>query len=240
MILGRDRHPAAACFDELDAAVEALRPPGAPPVVFNGHAFPHEIPPGAIVYNLENVGLQVSTDAFPGHQIWDFSDVGTRAWGGRAVHVPVGYHPTMTRFAPVEPPEQPTWDVAFAGAMNDRRRALIADLEARGLRVIVLPYHAPLYGAQRDAILASTRLVLNVRYYENGVFPVLRAAHCVANHVPVLSEETPDAPSWSILEARYETLAQAAADRLAEPEQLALATAHAYDRFVESPLRLPT
>ena len=50
----------------------------------NGHAFP----PGAIVYNLENVGLQVSADAFPDNQIWDFSDVGTRAWGGRTVHAP--------------------------------------------------------------------------------------------------------------------------------------------------------
>lgn len=32
MILGRDRHPPSACFDELNAAVEALLQAGSPPV----------------------------------------------------------------------------------------------------------------------------------------------------------------------------------------------------------------
>ena len=238
MILGRHRHVASACFDELDDAVEALRPAGSPPIALNAHSFPGELPDDAIVYNLENVGLQVMPDAFPNHRIWDFSLANTRAWNGRAEHVPVGYHRSMERFTP-RPLSEATCDVVLAGAMNERRTRLVRELEARGLVVAVLSHHAPLYGQVRDEVLARAKLALNVRYFEGGLFPALRAAHCVANRVPVLSESAVDMPVWNVLEAHYDDLVTAAVALISDPTKLEVAAAHAYNAFRDHPMKLP-
>ena len=214
MILGRDRHPASACFDELNAAVEALLPAGAATVCFNAHVFPDRLPAGAIVYNLENVGIQVSAEAFPGHEVWDFSRRNVDAWreAGRVAsevrHVPVAFHPSMQRFE-MRPWEERTIDVVFAGALNARRSQLIDDLRARRLNVAHIPHGV--YGAQRDAVLARSKLALNPLFYERGMFPSLRACHAIANHLPVLSERAPEMPEWCLLASPYEEIVGAAA-----------------------------
>ena len=214
MILGRERHVHAACFTELDAAVADLA--GGRTVALNAHAFPHEVPIGAVVYNLENVGIQVGASplAFLGHELWDFSRRNVEAWhaAGRAVaHVPVGYHPSMERFRRL-PAEACEHDVVFTGAMNDRRRAVLDALRQRGLRVAVVPYD--LYGAQRDQILSRSRMALNMLYYEEGTHPVLRTAHLVANGVPVLCEHAPEAPTWALLQCAYGDLVERCAELL--------------------------
>ena len=88
MILGRDVHLHAACFDEINTAVDQLLASSCDPrrVVFNAHAFPDRVPPDAIVYNFENVDVQVSGSAFVDHEIWDFSERNRR--GGAVVGEP--------------------------------------------------------------------------------------------------------------------------------------------------------
>lgn len=235
MILGRDRQRAAACFAEIDAAVEALRPKDAPPIALNAHAFPDELPREAIVYNFENVGTQISPQAFIEHRLWDFSAANMPAWKGRASHVPVGYHASMERFDRVAESEP---YVILTGAMNSRRAQIVHELERRRIVVVTVGHDGP-YGRERDRLLARARLALNVRFYEDGVFPVLRAAHCVANRVPVLSEATPDAPEWSVLEAGLDDLVETTVRLVSDPARLELAAAHAYGLFVSAPLKLP-
>ena len=236
MILGKDRHPAARCFEEINDAVEALTQR---PVVFNAHAFPNEIPPGAVVFNLENVPGQVQPTAFQNHEVWDFSSRNVEAWRPRAVtHVPIGYHPTMERFQ-MRPWEERDIDVVFCGCMNERRASVLNELRAKGLNVHVIgPGEA--YGAERDAILARSKLALNMLFHEGGVFPVLRAAHAAANRLPMLSEQAPAAPFWTTGgRCPYYKLADRCEWLLQRPDLLQELAEETYLTFKAQPLVLP-
>ena len=246
MIAGLTRNPYAPCFHEIDAAVSALRNTSTPPVVFNAHAYPDEVPDRAIVFNLENVGVQVHPhmfDAFRKNQsceIWDFSQRNIERLnegGVHVTHVAIGYHPSMERFTPL-PYEEKTIDVVFAGAINDRRREVLHDLKRRGLNVCVVP--DLLYGAARDALFARSKLALNMLYYSNGVFPSLRAAHLVANKVPLLSECCPE--GWDFIPTcTYEEIADRAEALVRRRrEYLDHQTESSYVSFRMRPLVLPS
>ncbi len=236
MILGRDRHPAAACFDELEAALVAL---GRGDVVLNAHAFSDEIPPGAVVYNLENLGIQVQTDAFEGHEVWDFSARNVAAWTTRIVsHVPVGFHPSMQRFA-MRPWAERDIDVVFCGAMNERRQEVVRQIEARGLKMCIIPPGAA-YGAERDALLARSKVALNMLFHEGGLFPALRAAHCVANRLAVVSEDAPERPRWAINVADEAYQLAERCEQLCRFRVLNRELAEAaHQRFADEPMTLP-
>lgn len=207
MILGHGVHPASRCFDELDAAISALTQRT---VCLNAHAFPRDIPHGAVVYNLENVGTQVQTDAFEGHEIWDFSARNVERWkaaGRHAVHVPIGYHPSFERFV-MRPWAERDIDVVFCGCMSERRAKVLQALADKGLKVhLVGPGEA--YGAERDAILARSKLALNMLFEDGNTFPVLRAAHAAANGLPMISESAPEMPEW-VDGVAYESLVREA------------------------------
>jgi hypothetical protein len=242
MILGRDVHLHAACFDDISASVDRLLIAANDPriVVFNAHAFSDRVPPGAIIYNLENVDVQISGDAFPGHEVWDFSERNTTRWRGlrRAVHhVPTGYHSSMERFQPL-PWNDRDVDIVFAGWMNARRQHVLDALARHGLKIVVL---STVYGPNRDKILARAKIAINMLYYEDGTFPVLRTAHCAANSIAAVSEIANEAPAWTYpAPVPYAHLVESCCDLLdGGEEKLISAAAEALRRFREHPLRLP-
>jgi len=178
LILGANEHAHSACFAEIDAVVSALTDRV---VCFNAHHFP--APDGAIIYNLENVPGQIPDPRalWGDREIWDFDKTSAERYG--ATYVPIGYHPSMERFSRSEKLDI---DIVFAGSINDRRSKILNALADRGLNVVVVPHLS--YGAERDALLSRAKLALNMQFYPDGVWPRLRAAHLVANRVPMLSE----------------------------------------------------
>lgn len=236
---GRETHPASACFDELNDAIEALT---STQVALNAHTFPNDIPPGAIVYNLENIPAQVTTDAFPGHAIWDFSARNVELWkaaGRDAVHVPVGYHPSMERFT-MRPWEERDIDVVFTGCLNDRRIAILNELAGRGLNVVTVGPTEE-YGASRDAILARSKMALNMLFHDGGTYPVLRAAHAAANKLPMLSEAAPEMPEWLHAPAvPYSELADRAVSFLRSQYEVEHCAESTYEMFKGEPMTVPT
>lgn len=224
MILGKDRHVHAACFDELEGVLQANGV--SERVLLNAHAVPGLAPVGLAVYNLENIGIQLPADAFYDREIWDISRRNVEALSSRRTeliaaeipsvspvvrYVPVGYHISMERFA-MRLSSQRDIDIVFTGTMNARRHAVLSALQGHGLRVLQMPH--TLYGAERDDILARSRLSLNIRFYDTAFHPVLRTAHCTANHLPVLSEHAPEAPTWALLQAGYSDLVDRARELL--------------------------
>lgn len=204
--------------------------------MLNGHAFPAEIPTCATVWNFENVGVQLQSESFDGvSELWDFSKRNVWRWRPRpAMHVPVGYHQTMTRF---ERAKVLDIDVVHMGAMNDRRQRVLDDLSSRRLKVVNIPHGV--YGQERDAILARAKLALNLLFYETGVFPALRAAHLIANHVPLLSEEAPEIGQWPTMREKYVDLATKAVDLLKAADRLPKLADECLARFKAMPLMLP-
>ncbi len=235
MILGLDRHPAARCFEELDEAVAQMTDRL---VCFNAHMY--DAPPGAILFNTEDVDIPANgatvvsshDTRWRGREVWDCGSAANAKKLG-ATYVPIGYHPSMTRFAPAAVQDI---DVLLYGCMSERRRLLLDELAGRGLNVVHL---AGSWGAERDAVIARAKVVLNVSFNADGAWPTHRAAHLVANSIFVLSEAMPDA--WPfVFSCPYERLVDMAeAWAGVAPEIRAASAKAALDVFKQTPLTLP-
>lgn len=226
MIVGLETQTVAKCFVELDDAIKQMTDRV---VCFNAHR--GTAPPGSIIFQTENVPLQVPDFEmrWSAHEVWDFS--ASNAAKYRATHVPVGFHPSMVRFKRAKVQDI---DVIFSGAINDRRAKVLNFLKGRGLNVVVVPQR--LYGRGRDALLARAKLALNMLFYPEGIFPSLRVAHLVANRVPVLSEKALEQWDW-VPHCSYEDLFFAVENAIKEGPAMA---EHAFNRFIQQPMVLPS
>jgi len=141
--------------------------------------------------------------------VWDYSEgniAELARMGIRAEHCGIGYMPELTRIAPV--PED--LDVLFVGSVNDRRIAVLKQLATQGVNVEA---RFNIYGAERDAFVARSKIILNVHFYESRVFEIVRVSYLLANRKCVVSESGAD----TAFEKRFEPgIAFAAYDKLAE------------------------
>lgn len=151
------------------------------------------IPKDAIVFQTEQVSAVVEPTYFiqswiryRNFAVWDYaqSNVDTLSKLGMTgvVLCPLGYEPSMTSIAPAE--EQDI-DVLFYGSGGGPRREILNALDATGMNVVRL-YGK--YGKERDEVIARAKVVINLRYYEHGVFEIFRCSHLFANHVCVVNE----------------------------------------------------
>lgn len=152
------------------------------------------LPDRTIVYNFEQVHgasawlkppyVELVT-RFP---TWDYSARNIAMWRRfcpRAAvrHVPLGYVPELTRIAPAE---QEDIDVLFYGAMNERRAKVLKALRQAGHNVVVLNGK---FGAERDALIARAKLVVNIHYYDHAaILERPRLAYLLANRKAVVAE----------------------------------------------------
>jgi|SoiMethySBSTD1v2_1073268.scaffolds.fasta_scaffold117574_4 hypothetical protein len=158
--------------------------------------YPQPLPSDAILYNLEQVSpgsqwFQFGLiEIFRRHTLWDYSERNAAALAALGVKVarvvPIGYVPELTRIAPA--PYQDI-DVFFAGSLNTRRRQLLDRIAGLGLKI---GGGFGLYGAQRDALVARAKLVLNAHYFEAKVLEMVRISYMLANRLAVLSERGAD------------------------------------------------
>ena len=148
---------------------------------------------GTIIYNLEQIrpDAWVTTPNYLNmlrrHTIWDYdaANVGAiiAASGNRDVqHVPIGYVPQMHRIAPAAVQDI---DVLFYGSITSRRRALFETLAATGVKALVV-FRA--YGEERDALIARSKVVLNLHAFDNWGFEIVRVSYLLANRKAVVCE----------------------------------------------------
>jgi glycosyltransferase involved in cell wall biosynthesis len=178
------------------------------------------VPGDAIIYNSEHVEsawIRGPNHAnyrrlLHEHEVWDYSlnnaALLTTLLGKRVRHVPLGYVPELTRIAPTS--EQDI-DVLFYGSPNDRRQAVLDQLRQSGLAV---EWVFGVYGEQRDALMARSKVVLSMHYYLPGAFEIVRVSYAMANRKLVIAEVNPgedvDADLLpGIVAVPYERLAEA-------------------------------
>lgn len=232
MILRRFRGD-GECFIELDDAVRALTDRI---VIFNAN-YDTKPPIGSIVYNTDFVGIHCDPTKWHGHEIWDFCQRNIALYPPDVpvTHVPIGFHPSMRRFERL-PPDRRDIDVIFSGAMNDRRRKVLNELGRAGLVVVWNDY---LFGPKRDELYARSKLALNMLFYTDGVYPTVRAAHLVANGVPLLNETSPEIPSWAGDSTSVDRLVDAGVQMLKHWEAIDWIAAEHQAVFEKTPLALP-
>ncbi len=158
------------------------------------------VPASTIFYNLEQLGgKQLGGAVLPDwylrlaakYRIWDYSPLNLLRWHEveclePPVLLEVGFTPELRRI-PVAPVQD--IDVLFYGSHNERRIKVLRGLEAAGVRV-----HSVfgVYGAERDALIARAKIVLNLHAYATEVFEVVRVSYLLTNAKAVVSEASPD------------------------------------------------
>jgi hypothetical protein len=154
------------------------------------------LPKRCILYNLEQIQLgspwlrPETLEVMRHCPVWDYSTRNIEKF--REFHVynvslcGIGYAPALTRI----PSTKQDIDIAFVGSMNKRREAVLRQLASLGKKVAV---GFEIYGSERDAIFARSKVVLNMHFYEAQVFEVVRVSYLLANRKCVVSETGSDA-----------------------------------------------
>ena len=200
------------------------------PIHFGAHLVPPEasLAPGAVLFNLEQIvqGALWLTGSYlerlRRHRVWDYSarNIAALAQMGvrDAAHVPLGHAKVLERIARTEE----DIDVLFYGVHNERRLAPLRRLAESGRKVI---WVNGIYGEERDALIARSRIVLNLHFYEESRLEAARCFYLLANGRFVLSEESPDAGETGLAEgiafAPYDKIEEACAWYLERPAERA-------------------
>ncbi len=166
---------------------------------------PLPLPDDAILYNLEQIEAGSAwlppqlVELFRRHEVWDYSARNASRYAelglARPRVVPVGHVPELVRIPKADEEEI---DVLFYGSVNGRRQAILDALRARGLRVEAV---FGVYGDARDRLIARSKIVLNVHFYEARVFEIVRVSYLLSNRRCVVSERGADPAEESELEA---------------------------------------
>jgi SAM-dependent methyltransferase len=158
------------------------------------------LPANSVLYNLEQLGGPNLPDQFyeaaRRHQVWDYSPINVAKWKAMdcsrsPILVPLGYVPELTRIIPCSAQDI---DVLFYGSLNERRSIVIQGLRDAGAKV-----HTSfgVYGTERDELIARSKIVLNVHFYEAKIFEIVRVSYLLANSKVVVTECSSDAHDLS-------------------------------------------
>jgi SAM-dependent methyltransferase len=90
------------------------------------------------------------------------------------------------------PLEERPIDLLFFGSLNYKRRDLIRNIEKCGVSVHVA--QQPLYGPERDHLIQSSKAVLNIPFYDAGIFEQCRAFTALSLGTPVVALQNSAAP----------------------------------------------
>ena len=169
------------------------------PIILGGNLIPSadffRLPKTAIIYNLEQImiGSPWITDNYlnllRSHEVWDYSKQNIselmKLGISNVKYCRIGYVPELTRIKPA-PFEI---DVLWYGSLNERRTHILQQLHDRGFKVKAL---FGVYGEERDAFIARSKIVLNIHFYESKVLEIVRIFYLLANKRFVISEKGND------------------------------------------------
>jgi hypothetical protein len=188
--------------------------------------YPTQLSSHSILYNLEQIDpgspwLQPTLlDLLQQYQVWDYSQSNIEQLARLGItsvqYVPIGYVSKLTRICPTDE----DIDVLFYGSINERRWHIIQSLKAYGIKAETV---FGVYGSERDRLIARSKIVLNVHFYEAKVFEVVRVSYLLANKRFVVSERGCDlveeaAFSEGVVFADYDDLVKTCLDFLSRSE----------------------
>ena len=113
-------------------------------------------------------------------------------------YVPLGYSSTLEKVINVK--SETKYDILFYGSSCPRRDDLIKDLRNNNMRVYYGAY--TLWADQRDKLVGSSKIVLNIHFYPCPILETTRLVYLLANKAFVISEPSLD----PILDRDYKDL----------------------------------
>ena len=193
------------------------------PILFGAHHINpssiERLPSNSVVFNLEQLApgypwfSRQYLQTLSRFRVWDYSakNIDYLCRSGistAALHVPFGYSTCLTRITPAASEDV---DVLFFGIQVERRLRILRECQKRGLNVVALNN---VWGVQRDAWIARSKVVLNIHQTDNGQFETVRVLFLLANGKAVVSEANEgDCPDEMLrglfIEAPYDGLVDA-------------------------------
>ncbi|HMD54486.1 MAG TPA: hypothetical protein VKJ65_08060, partial [Phycisphaerae bacterium] len=137
--------------------------------------------------------------------IWDYSADNIAFLKGKGLtnlrHLPIGFHEALCAI----PRVALDVDVLFYGSMNERRLKILNELRPHCRLAQIFD----LYGSQRDALIARSKIVLNLHYYQSMIMEQVRVSYLLNNACCVVSEDSPNNPFPDMIAAvPYEQITQ--------------------------------
>ena len=156
-------------------------------------SFIPQIPSSTIILNTEQIYSDTGAwnkAVFPWakqFQVWDYSPRNIEKFKELGIDgaklLKIGYQKELARLKLSS--QAKDIDVLFYGSVNERRKAILDALEAKGLKVKVL---FGVYGKDRDEWVGRSKIVLNHHYYEAQIFEIIRVFYLLTNSVAVVGE----------------------------------------------------
>lgn len=169
------------------------------PVILGSNLIPSvdffRLPKTSIIYNLEQIliGSPWITENYlnllRSYEVWDYSKQNIseliKLGISNVKYCRIGYVPELTRIKPAPS----DIDILWYGSLNERRVHILQQLHNMGFKVKIL---FGVYGQQRDAFIARSKIVLNIHFYESKVLEIVRISYLLANRRFVISESGND------------------------------------------------
>jgi hypothetical protein len=145
-------------------------------------------------------------------EVWDYSQQNIDAFknmGLSNIHLlRLGYQKELNRIQNIAVQDI---DIFFYGSINQRRAQVLDSLKNSGLNV-----HTSfgVYGKDRDDLIARSKVVLNLHYYDSEIFEVVRVFYLLSNGIPTVGEVNsstciPKEYKETVKEAHYNDLISA-------------------------------
>jgi len=119
-------------------------------------------------------------------EIWDYSTKNIQTFKeyglSKVKHFKIGFQQELVR---LDSSKNKDVDILFYGAINERRKSILAQLEAKGLRVKVL---FGVYARERDEWIERSKIVLNHHFYDSQIFEIVRVFYLLTNSIAVVGE----------------------------------------------------
>lgn len=126
-------------------------------------------------------------------EVWDYSKVNIQNFSNLVsspiYFMPLLYMPSLTHHNRLSTKKD--IDVLFMGALNEKRVNFINKLKDNNINVHVAAYN--LWGRKRDAIVARSKILLNIHFYENAILETARLSYILSmGECIVISEKSSD------------------------------------------------
>jgi len=208
-IVSPNGYPHSRCFEEVaqslqesfsmlgHTAIILKRPPEfhyeeLNVIILGANLLRSQVPNDWIVYNLEQITPESPwltpqyIDLLRSHPVWDYSRNNIEALKSYNINAKlceIGYSPCLTKI----PAEDQDIDILHIGSMNDRRQHILDDLQSKlPENKVVLAFNC--YGTARDRLIARSKIILNIHFYEAKNFEIVRCSYLMANRKAIVSE----------------------------------------------------
>jgi hypothetical protein len=170
--------------------------PGARNILIGCHlldpSFIQALPRSTIVLNTEQIvddnpiWSKVMLQWTQNFETWDYSEKNISKFKTLGIEnikwLNIGFQKELVRIPAVRIQDI---DVLFYGSLNTRRNVILDRLIEKGLTVRTL---FGVYGQERDAFIARSKVILNHHYYESQIFEIVRVFYLLTNSKAVVGE----------------------------------------------------